>query len=251
MLLKIDEITTMYKEAEALERTDPVAAHMKFTKALFKETRNFKNNMLIEQTAVKDAVNAINDRLNALEASVTQFNANADKKFEQIEAAINKLESAKMIALDQVAERETYSRSWSFRIAPPNGSTETAAEDCAKIVSDMLKPHLPNLGDFSIVHRVGRFVTGKQRMILAQMVKKSDCRAVLKERHALWNKGIRVYEDLSPLDVAKKKLISHIMKDKYDRKEYPSFRRGKLYVKGEVYPFDYSEAYKEVFPTCF
>ena len=262
-----EDLDAMMNEAAELEQIDPASANLKLTRALIKEVQEMRKLQTVNQTAHQASLAALQDKVSQLETKTTAVYDGIHARLNDIEVRLNKIEQSKIEWMDQVSQRETYSRSWSFRIAPPPNTVEIQTENCAQIVTGMLKPHIPDFGEISIAHRTGRHqaappaaasgipgqpaATKLERMILVQMVKKADCRNVLHQRRKLWDLGIKVYEDLSPLDREKKKLVSQLMKEKYEENRKPVFRNGQLYVSGRLHPFDYTAAYKKVFPNCF
>ena len=185
----------------------------------------------------------LNVRLDVLEKRQRDQNEKTEKRLDDIEKSLLDLER-KMILKD--AARETYSRSWNVRIAPPKENVEDKEENCEEIV----RQHLKNKGGIdlaatSIVHRVGKKERNKGRMFLVQFVRKEDARKLMRLRKDLWAKDVRVFDDMSYLHRLMKKQVGPLMESLYQEGRTVLFRDGRLLVDGREKRVSYEDAINE------
>ena len=205
-------------------------------------------------------LNALLERVEKLEDDIQKNYDAMEMRIERIEASLNRHEKGLIKLCDDLARLENHSRSWNIRVLPFPDNVETKDENTEAVVRDMFRKEgvEMELGEVDICHRVGRLKDdkgdAKQRTILLRMVHKKECREIFSKRKKLFDNGIKIFRDVSQLDVQKrliaKPLIDDLVKNGVSRKDI-YLSKGKLVSPGEQTALDLLPAYKKCHKDLF
>ena len=143
---------------------------------------------------------------------------------------------------DRQDRTERRSREWGIRI---HGIAETPNENTRAVLSSAISdfklagldtPHQAAVA-IEHCHRLGAKVTGKQRVIIANMYSRPLRNKLLSDAKTVnSNKDLPIYfaEDMIKADHASKLRARNQMKEAHDRGEKVMFRRGQLIINSQV-----------------
>ena len=221
-----------------------------FITCMFLDMKDNKKDLIAKIEQQNEKITTLNERLNTIEADNNAAHLLRDKEMNDLRTENNKLRkelgqlsttvsnNTKNIQSnsDHGLDLERHSRGFNLRFPgiPEEPLAERKKEDCITKVAQKLSQ--VGLGHIQIenAHRTGKDYTdpSKPRAIIARFISRPERRQVLSKKKEMFEKGIKVFEDLVKADRDRKSKYADVIKQQFEAGKKVWFTRGFYYVDG-------------------
>ena len=171
-------------------------------------------------------LSTINDRSTTLRHEITEQQVTMEAQREKIENLQHLLN-----------ESQRFSRGFNLRFVGIPEEKDPQKENCIHKIEQLIEDHLKITVDIENAHRTGRPDPngGKPRHIIAKFLRRPQRMNILRQKNALKNAQILVFEDLIFSDLESRRTLRPAAQEAYNRGQKVRFIKGDLFVDGRKF----------------